>query len=554
MAPERSAALPGERRGVTAPVVLMVIATAAFVGFYLYCGRHGWFYSDDWMFIAQRHKPVIGDLVTPHNGHMVLLVTLWYKLLFLTSGLKHYWAFRTGVVVLHATCAWLIFIYARRRVGQWLALAAALILLGLGAGWENILWPFQVSFLVSVTAGIGAMLLVDRDDKKGDIGAAALIGVALAGSGVGIAFAIGLSAELLLRPAHRGRIWITAAPMTMFAIWTILWNRNGPEGASADALLKAPLWMINSLSAGVGAVAGFGIDFGRVLLAAAAVTLIWIFAKGSGNRRMICLLATLTSFLSMTAIVRAGTATPPTASRYIYVTAVVILLLAIELLGQARQLPAWAAPVAISLAAVSIIGNLSPLTDTGIPTLKENAALTKADLTAVELSAGHVLTNFIADPNLARIDAAQYLAAVRDLGSPTYPKDAIVTLDEQTRRRIDDTMVLAGAITSAHANRATLGDCRLVAKTTTQRLPATGLTVKPIRSNVTAWFRRFADGYEAGPKAVKAGSRPPIKPMVIKPRHPMTLRPAAPTGTQSWWIEVTSPSPFLTCAPAQTQR
>ena len=69
------------------------------------------------------------------------------------------------------SCVVLLFVYARRRVGDLLALGAAAVVALLGPAWPDILWPFQIGFLGSLAAGIGALLCLDRADRRGDIGA-----------------------------------------------------------------------------------------------------------------------------------------------------------------------------------------------------------------------------------------------------------------------------------------------------------------------------------------------------------------------------------------------
>ena len=44
----------------------------------------------------------------------------------------------------------LLFVYVRRRVGEWLALAGVLPILFLGPAWDDLLFPFQISFFGSV--------------------------------------------------------------------------------------------------------------------------------------------------------------------------------------------------------------------------------------------------------------------------------------------------------------------------------------------------------------------------------------------------------------------
>ena len=61
----------------------------------------------------------------------------------------------------------MLFLYVRRRVGEWLALAAILPILFLGPSWDDLLFPFQMALFGSVACGIGALLLLERRDRLG---------------------------------------------------------------------------------------------------------------------------------------------------------------------------------------------------------------------------------------------------------------------------------------------------------------------------------------------------------------------------------------------------
>src|SRR5438445_181195 len=150
------------------------------------------FFQDEWRWILERRGNSLATFLDPHNQHLSLIPVTIYKLLFATVGLRHYWPYRAVVTAAHLACVPLVFVYARPRVGAYLALLAAALILFFGPGWQDILWPFQMAWLIAVAAGVGALLLLDRRDRAGDIGACALLGVALASAGPGLAVAVGL--------------------------------------------------------------------------------------------------------------------------------------------------------------------------------------------------------------------------------------------------------------------------------------------------------------------------------------------------------------------------
>ena len=105
----------------------------------------------------------------------------------------------------------LLFAYARRRVPPPMALLCSLVLLFFGPGWQNFLWPFQLSWLISLAAGVAALLMLDRADMTGSVGAAVMLGVSLASSGIGLPITVGIVVELLLHQGDQLRqllLWV----------------------------------------------------------------------------------------------------------------------------------------------------------------------------------------------------------------------------------------------------------------------------------------------------------------------------------------------------------
>ena len=175
-------------------------------------------------------------LLAPHNEHLSVVPVLLYKLLFATVGIDHYWPYRVLGLAMHAFVVVGLFFYARRRVGDVLALAAAATILFLGKGWNDVLWPFQAGFMASMAAGVGALLALDRGTRRGDVLAAVALLIALASSSLGLPLAAALGLEVLGRPDRRARWWIVAAPVALYAVW---WAGYGREGvATLDNLLR----------------------------------------------------------------------------------------------------------------------------------------------------------------------------------------------------------------------------------------------------------------------------------------------------------------------------
>jgi hypothetical protein len=135
-------------------------------------------------------------------------------------------------------------------------------------------------------------------------------------------------------------------------------------------------------------------------------------------------------------------------SRYLYVDAAFVLLIAAELLnglriGRRALLLAGAAAAAITVL------NLVPLRE-GRDFFRSQSLLTRSDLAAIEIARrtvdpGFALTPEIAGTSfLAEVEAGKYLRAVREFGSLAYTPAELARAAEAGRRQAD--VVLANAL------------------------------------------------------------------------------------------------------------
>jgi hypothetical protein len=209
--------VPPERRERDLPAAWGVLALLSLVAFVLIYrkGLGTTFYYDEWNFVMNRRAWDLDTLLRAHNEHFSLVPVLIFKVLFATVGLDSYGVYRALLLVAHLTVVVLLFVYARRRVGEWLALVVAVPVLFLGAAWNDLLVPFQLGFVIPVACGIGALLALDRRDLVGDILACVLLVVGVASSSVGIAFAAAVLVETLFRSDRWRALWIAGIPIVL---------------------------------------------------------------------------------------------------------------------------------------------------------------------------------------------------------------------------------------------------------------------------------------------------------------------------------------------------
>jgi hypothetical protein len=526
------------------------------------------FWSDEWLWILHRRGSSISSFLDPHNSHLSLIPIAIYKLLLAVTGLRHYWPYRGVLIAADAGCALLIFVYARSRVGPYFALLASALILFFGPGWQDILWPFQIGWLIAIGSGIGALLLLDRHDRAGDVGACLMLAVSLVSAGPGLAIAIGMVVEVLLR-RHRRDLWIVALPIALYVLWWIGWQQTM---LNRHALLLVPRFMFDAAAGAISSLAGLSsidvssgagafLNWGPPLLVLAILGLVWRSRRlGFVPGRVYTLGAAALGFWLTTGVGRAYVTTGSFVlqgtgyeSRYLYIGAILIVLIAVEL-ARGATAGMWTKLVIGVLGLTAIISNLDPLRQAGT-TLRSAAQLTKAELGTLELTRSIVNPNFVsAGVIFGIVKAGPYLAAERQLGSPAatamqiagYPENIRAAADAQliSIHQISVLPALPRSTTAAIAPpnvdavasgaAAVAGGCRrfVPAGFTTAAsspaleltVPLTGLLIRTVGGAATIGLRRFATEFQS------LGS--------LDPDRSWVLRIGPDLSSQPWHVRV----------------
>ena len=322
------------------PRALAMVVAAALIAcaVILWLTRTYTFYFDEWTFISTAPDWTLATYFRPHNEHPAILFRLAYSALLDTVGLRSYLPYMTALVVAHAANVVLLFELVRRRSGDLVALAAALLLLVLGAGWEDLLWAFQMAWLASVALGLGALLAMQNPRRMAL--ATGLLAASLAFSGIGLAFAVAGTVQLLLTTARRRDVlWLVPVGIGL-AAWYVAFGRFGnhpnPQPTAGNLLLD-PLYTLWGMSQSVAGLIGEGGWVGAAVLAAAVAALAWHWWRHGADSFEIGAAAGLVAFYLVTGLTRAQLGVQQSgASRYTYIGAVLWLIL---LAGPARNLP-----------------------------------------------------------------------------------------------------------------------------------------------------------------------------------------------------------------------
>ena len=285
------------------------------------------FFFDEWNFVVERWRFEPDTFLAPHNGHLSVVPASVFYAMFEVVGLDNYRVFRVLGLLVHVAVATSVLVYVRRRLGPLAGLGAGVAILLLGTGWQNILWPFQIGFMGSVLFFVLGLLLLERGSQRADVGVSACVALALGCSGVGVAAAGAVLVETLFTRPWR-RWWIALAPLTLYAFWYLVYGESQADLGNLDVVSG---YVSTSGSAALAGLYDLTLDWGRlglgVLVGLAAAALLH---RRGVSPRVLALIAMLAAFWGLTALSR-GQFGDPGASRYVYVGAVVIVLLVAEL-------------------------------------------------------------------------------------------------------------------------------------------------------------------------------------------------------------------------------
>jgi hypothetical protein len=513
-------------RRIADPATLLAIGMLASAGLLLFWGSKLTFLLDDWEFLLYRPGFTADSILSPHGEHISIAPVLIYKGLLETAGMSSSVPYLAVSVALFVTSALLLFVYLRRRVDPWLALLGAGIVLFLGPAFDDLIWDFQMGFNGSLACGLGALLMLERGDRRGDVAACGLLSLGMTFSSLELPFLAAACVDVLLRPDRLRRVYVVAVPALLYGVWWAGWGHEADTAISLHNAAQTPQFVFDAASAAVASLLGLvkfgqgpgpgGLDWGRPLLIVALALGGWrLHRMGRVPRELWIALALAGTFWVLAGLnVKPGRG--PTESRYLLPGAIFVLMIAAELLRGVRVSRAAIAASFVIGAAV-VIANVQVLRDAYIA-YRNTSDLIGADLGALEIARDRIVDPVTLDPALAGtayvpVSSSAFLPAADRYGSPAdspgeiaaAPEPARVAADRVLARALGVSFAATSAPPSAFgppphlagppgADVRAAGSCLVVAAPgAILRLPPGGASIQASpRSGAGIALRRFA--------------------------------------------------------------
>jgi hypothetical protein len=525
------------------------------------------FSVDDWTWIDTRRGNTLHTFLAPYNGHLSLVPIAIYRLMFAVVGIGDFAQYRVLLLVVASATGVVFFEYARHRIGKFCALLVATLLLFLGPGWNDILQPFQMAWLIAVASGILALSLLDRRRAGTDAVACLLILVSISSTSVGVAFAVGIAVDIAVARRRWRDAWIVGVPLLLYVVWAIHYH---PSEIQLSAITSAPLNLAQTTVAAVAGVVGLSgvtptdltglaLTFGVPLLVLGVAVVVVRIERGWDWTRFLSLAAALVTFTLMTTLVRSFQS--PFESRYVYVICVLVTLMAVELArGLSVPLPAQLALAVLTL--VAVVSNIGILRSGG-SYFRRLGVLGDATLGAVELDRGRVASDTqVPLYPFGTLTAGRYFMAAHALGTPAYTVAQLKHANPAAQSAADAQLLsdrdvslarlsappspggvaapLEGVVGGAATRRGACVAFVPAAAMAPGQASTLAVQLNPGRVSVTAG---------ATPVAISVRRFAPVFTALgtVQARASATISVSSDRATQPWHLEIQAPDPVRVC-------
>jgi hypothetical protein len=436
------------------------------------------FVSDEWQFLFFRQGFSPGNALQPYYEHLVLVPTYVYSTLVALFGMDSARPMQVVATLCFLGLNLLLFIYLRRRVGDWAALIGTALILFLGAAFEDLLFAFQINYYGALACGLGALLALDRDDRRGDLIAAGLLTAGVLTSSMIFPFVAAAAVEWLLNPRdRRRRLFVPGAAILVWILWWIGWGHEADSQLSLSGLADLPGYLWKAVPAAFTSLAGLATDdgttpdqphliWGRILFLAALGLAGWRIHRLGRVPRDVWVTFTAAAVFFVLSGLNSSDFRLPTSSRYQLPAAIFVVLIAANLL-RGVKIPGRALIISAVLAGLAAFGGLDLMHDQATGRWQPTSNSARAALGAIDLAGPAVLPGYEIDlrtnpeeDRLIPIDL--YRKTTAEDGSPGMDTSELEAAAPQYRLQADSALIGAMGIKLSGLPARATGPCRRV--------------------------------------------------------------------------------------------
>ena len=447
-----------------APILLLGVALVAAAGVLIAAQWHVTFFQDTFAFLLDRQDWSAASFFDPHNEHIVVIPVLITKVLLEVFGMSSNVPEQIAMGITVLTAPVLLFIWLRRRVGEWLALIAAVLFLFLGSAWPVIIWPFENEFTLPICFGLGMLIFLDREDTKGDAWACVMLVLASISGSLGLPFIALAFFDVVLKHRERGwrRAFVFAVPLFVYLVWYAGYGHEAEKHLTLHNILHSPAYVVEGFASALDSLAGLSTipvnspgqnDWGRPLLIGAIALVGFAQWRRPGIPRGFWPVAAAGVIYWLLAALNFVPGREASASRYVYAGALFVLLMAAELAREWRFSRNTLLVIG-ALALLAIGPNLAQMKE-GADFEKQQSVYTRSDLGALEIARDTVAPSFTlagvettGTASLSIVEAQKYFEAVDRWGSPAHTEAGLESAPPEGRHFAD--IVLAAALPISH--------------------------------------------------------------------------------------------------------
>lgn len=409
------------------------------------------FFNDDWAFLLQRPGLEGDSVLSPHNGQLAVGVDLGFKALVALFGFDQL-PFRLVLSLAVAAVGVTVFLLVAERAGRLLGLIAAALVVFLGPASEALLFFASVGPVTALAAGLCALLAMETDTSRRNLVACMLLLLAVACSGVGLAFVVGAFIAVLLRRRSE-QLWIPGIPLALYAVWWLTAGGDATSDLSGSNLERLPGYIVDSAAIGLASVAGLKHgahqqNFGYVLLGLAILGVgVWVLRGGRPGPWLPIFVGAALTFWAMTGLSFVP-GREPEASRFQIVNAALLLVIFAEIFRPVR-LRGWPLAAVLIAAFFALASNLDALRD-GYRYLQDQSSWAKLTTGALEIARGQATADVRLTEPVARADflggitSDRYFEETESHGSPAhYSQEQITAASPEMRQAADSVLAAA---------------------------------------------------------------------------------------------------------------